>query len=160
DDLIERRIESGMRALEEQRARFANLEMAGPMSPILVSYLAQWVDIGFHGPELVRGLLERYPAGTRANLELREYVHLRLAEGILAMRQKQPEEAIGHFDLVLLLCEELGDRELLAITNFWVARGHRQKGEYDRALSYTVRARGVAAELGFTRLAAVTQVLE
>jgi tetratricopeptide (TPR) repeat protein len=160
EDLVHRRIGSGMGWLEAQRERFQQGDSADPVPPALVWYLAQWVDIGFGDPALVKALLDRFPIEMRAQLPLSDYVHLRMAEGMVAMLEEQPDGAIRHFELVLLLGEELNDRELLSIAYFWKARCHRQKGEYDRALSYSVTARTLAAELGHDRVAAVSKVLE
>jgi tetratricopeptide (TPR) repeat protein len=70
------------------------------------------------------------------------------------------ETAIGHFDFVLSLGEELDDRFLLAIVYFWKGRCLRRRGDYDEALIYTGKGRDLALALGHLRMAAVMQVLE
>jgi tetratricopeptide (TPR) repeat protein len=83
-----------------------------------------------------------------------------MAEGMAAMVEEAMEKAIGHFDFVLSLGEELDDRFLLAIVYFWKGRCLRRRGEYDEALIYTVKGKELALTLGHPRMAAVMQVLE
>jgi len=118
------------------------------------------VDIGFEGPQLIKRLLPRFPKDSRAALPLLDYLHLRMAEGLVAMVEEDFERAIGHFAFVESVEEEVRDREMLAISNFWIGRCLRSQGRYDDALSYTVKARELAQELGYGQMAAVMQVLE
>jgi tetratricopeptide (TPR) repeat protein len=83
-----------------------------------------------------------------------------MAEGMAAMVEEAMETAIGHFDFVLSLGEELDDRFLLAIVHFWKGRCLRRRGEYDEALIYTNKGRDLALGLEHLRMAAVMQVLE
>jgi len=76
------------------------------------------------------------------------------------MVEEAMEKAVGHFDFVLSLGDELDDRFLLAIVYFWKGRCLRRRGEYDEALIYTVKGKDLAGGLGYPRMAAVMQVLE
>ena len=60
------------------------------------------------------------------------------------MAEEAMETAIGHFDFVLSLGEELDDRFLLAIVYFWKGRCLRRRGDYDEALIYTCKGRDLA----------------
>ncbi|HZT32963.1 MAG TPA: hypothetical protein VFA33_23955 [Bryobacteraceae bacterium] len=160
DDLLQRRIGSGIAWLESRRDGLLAPRSEKPPPAALVGCLAQWVDTGFGDPSLVESLLERFPKDGRAGLPLADYVQLRMAEGMVAMLNGATGDAIRHFEVVLRLGEEIRDRDVLSITSFWKARCHRQKGEYDRALADTATARTLALELGHERVAAVTQVLE
>jgi tetratricopeptide (TPR) repeat protein len=118
------------------------------------------VDIGFEGPQLIKSLLPRFPKDSRAALPLLDYLHLRMAEGLVAMAEEDFDQAIRHFAFVESVEEEVRDREMLAISNFWIGRCLRSQGRYDDALSYTVKARELAQDLGYGQMAAVMQVLE
>src|SRR5262249_32180735 len=126
----------------------------------LLGYFAQWVDIGFGHPSRLRELLARFPKETRARLPLGEYVHLRMAEGMLAMNDEAVSEAVGHFDIVLALGGDLSDKQSLAVANFWKARCLRKVGEYHEALVFAMKASTLALELGYPKMAAVMHVLE
>ena len=89
-----------------------------------------------------------------------DYLHVRMAEGMVAMAEESKDEAIQHFDFVLGLEQETDDKELLAIANFWKGRCLRMKGEYDQALAFAVKGRALASELGHAPMAAVMRVLE
>jgi len=160
EDIAYRRLDSGMRCLESHRSLIESLDAKQKDAGVLLGYLAQWVDIGFEGPHLIQRLLERFPKECRAGLCLRDYLHVRLAEGLVAMTQEEFERAIAHFAFVESVEEEVRDREMLAISNFWIARCLRSQGRYDDAISYTERARGLAQDLGYDKMAAVMQVLE
>jgi tetratricopeptide (TPR) repeat protein len=160
EDIVYRRLESGMRCLEAHRSLIGSLAPTRKSAGVLLGYLAQWVDIGFEGPQLIKRLLPRFPKQSRAALSLLDYLHLRMAEGLVAMAEEDFEKAIGHFAFVEAVEEEVRDREMLAISNFWIGRCLRSQGRYDDALSYTVRARELAQELGYAKMAAVMQVLE
>ncbi|MBZ5592199.1 MAG: hypothetical protein LAP39_08180 [Acidobacteriia bacterium] len=160
EDLAFRRIDSGMRALEANRPALAGLDPAQPGAAILVGCVAQWVDIGFDGPELLRDLLGRFATQCRARLPLLDYLHLRMAEGLLAMVEEEIEQATRHFQFVQSVEEEIRDTQLLAISNFWIGRCLRKEGRYDDALSYTIKGKTLALERGYAKMAAIMQVLE
>jgi tetratricopeptide (TPR) repeat protein len=160
EDLAFRRIDSGMRSLEANRPLLAGLDPSQPSAAILVGCVAQWVDIGFAGPELLRDLLNRFPTQCRARLPLVDYLHLRMAEGLLAMVEEETEQAVHHFQFVQSVEEEIRDTQLLAISNFWIGRCLRKEGRYDDALSYTIKGKTLALERGYPVMAAVMQVLE
>src|SRR5205823_6581607 len=50
--------------------------------------------------------------------------------------------------------------ELLTVANFWRGRCLRMQGEYDQALTFAVKGREIASELGHNCMAAVMRVLE
>ena len=160
EDVAFRRVESGMRCLNEHRIVFEAFDPTARNGARFLGYLAKWVDIGYGEPELVRKLLASFPKSSRPKLTVTDYLHLRMAEGMLAMADEEPDEAIGHFDTVLAFEEEVEDKELPAIANFWKARCQRKKGEYDDALKYTVRGRDLALKLGYEPMAATMRVLE
>jgi tetratricopeptide (TPR) repeat protein len=159
-DIIERRIRSGMERLDE------NIRLVEAVSPStqggaeLVWRLAQWVDAGWRDIAIVQSAVGRFPKQARRRLSLHDYSALRMAEGMVAMSGENLDEAVGHFDAVLTLEPDLDDRELSAIANFWKARCQRKRGEYDAALSHTAVARTLATECGYERMAAVMRVLE
>ena len=159
-DIIKRRIRSGLDCLEEHLPFFEQLDPASGHTPQLIWRLAQWVDAGFRCPAIVETLVARLPKELRCGLPLRDYAAIRMAEGLLAMSHEDADEAIGHFDAVLNFERDLDDSELLAIANFWKARSQRKKGEYEGALAHAVKARDLALDCGFDRMAAVMRVLE
>jgi tetratricopeptide (TPR) repeat protein len=160
EDLASRRIGSGIEWLENHRFLLAALAPSQKNAAALLGYLAQWVDIGFDQPRLVRELLSRFPQTVRAALPLSDYVQIRMAEGLVAMSEESFESAIRHFETVLSFEAETQDQELIAIANFWIGRCQRKMGRYDNALKYTVKAKELALQLVFPKMAAVMQVLE
>ena len=160
DDLAARRINSGIDWLESHRPLLCALDPSQKNAAALLGYLAQWVDIGFDQPLLVKESLSRFPQGLRAALSLSDYLHIRMAEGLVAMSEEDFESAIPHFDTVLSFENEIQDKELVAITNFWIGRCQRRMGRYDSALKYTVKGKELALQLEYPKMAAVMQVLE
>jgi len=157
-----REIERGMARLRSHQDLIAKFDPDQENAARLLAHLAIWTDIGFNGPPL-RELLQRFEhfePGLRSQLTIADYICLRMTEGMAAMAEEAEESAIGHFDFVLSLAEELDDRFLLAIVYFWKGRCLRRRGDYDEALIYTGKGRDLALALGHLRMAAVMQVLE
>lgn len=155
-----RQVSKGTALLDAHPHLFASIDSEQKNAAAFVGYLAQWVDIGYREPDLLEAVLARFPKTGRSRLPLTDYVHLRMAEGLLALLRDEPEKALRHFEMVLSMQEEIEDRELTAIAHFWNARCHRKKGEYDEALKHTAVGRELAKALGFERMAAVMRVLE
>ena len=160
EDLVCRRVARGMARLEDHRPLLASFDPERKNAALFAGYLAQWVDVGFQRPSLVKGIVARFSRVARAHLPLHHYLYLRMAEGMVAMSEEAKEEALRHFDLVLSLEQETEDKELLSIANFWKGRCLRMKGEYDQALEFAVKGRDLALELGHQPMAAVMRVLE
>jgi tetratricopeptide (TPR) repeat protein len=156
-----REVEHGIANLQSSQPLIANLSPSQENSARLMAQLAIWIDIGFGGPSL-REVLKRFDSNpeVRSKLPVGDYICLRMAEGMAAMGEESMEAAIGHFDFVLGMSQELNDRFLLAIVHFWKARCLRRRGEYDEALIYTNKGKNIALALGHERMAAVMQVLE
>jgi tetratricopeptide (TPR) repeat protein len=157
-----REIERGIRCLRSHQSLIATLDPSQENAARLLAQVAIWTDIGFSGPPL-QELLQRFEhlqPGLRSQLSIADYICLRMAEGMAAMAEEAMETAIGHFDFVLSLQEELDDRFLLAIAYYWKGRCLRRRGEYDEALIYTGKGKELALGLEHPRMAAVMQVLE
>jgi tetratricopeptide (TPR) repeat protein len=160
DDLVCRRVEHGMANLDQASHLISALDPRHECAGRIIGLVAQWVDVGYQRPELVRFLIARFSKADRGRLPLQDYLYLRLAEGMLAMTDEAKDEAICHLNFVLSLEDQSDDKELLAVANFWKGRCLRMKGEYDAALAYAVKGRNLAHELGREPMAAVMRVLE
>jgi tetratricopeptide (TPR) repeat protein len=160
EDLVCRRVERGMAHLEDHRHLLTSFNPEKRNAGIFAGYLAQWVDLGFERPALVKTVVGSFSKTVRPRLPLYDYLHLRMAEGMLAMAEESKDQAIRHLDFVLGLEQETQDKELIAIANFWKGRCLRMKGEYDQALASAVKGRDLALELGHPLMAAIMRVLE
>ena len=160
EDLVCRRVRHGFMRLEEHRHLLTSFEPEKKNAALFAGYLAQWVDVGFQRPALVKEIVERFSRPVRARLPLHDFLHLRMAEGMVAMAEESTDDAIGHFDLVLSLEPDTDDQELLSIANFWKGRCLRMKGEYDQALAFAAKGRDLALKIGHLPMAAVMRVLE
>lgn len=158
--LVTRQVQNGAALLDANANLFDQLDPEQPNAAAFVGAVAQWVDVGYRGPELVETLLARFPREQRGHLSISGYVHLRMAEGLLALLRDLPDEAQQHFEQVLALQEETEDKVVISIAYCWNARCHRKKGEYDTALQHASAGSGLATTLGFPRMAAVIRVLE
>src|SRR5579871_3020083 len=149
DAVVLRRIESGIEWFQAHRQAILSLDPLQKNAAAFVGYFSQWVDIGYAEEGLVRELLNRFSKQARAALPLRDYIHLRLAEGMAASAEEETEDAIRHFDFIISLGEEVADKQLLALAHFWKGRCQRKLGEYQSALTHTVKGRELALELGY-----------
>ncbi len=160
DDLVMRRVSSGMKYLDENRKLLDSLDSSTPGAAACLATVARWVDMGYASAELVRTLLQRFPPERRHALPLHDYLQIRMAEGMVAMSDEDQDLAVRHFDFILAAGEESADRELIALAHFWKGRCRRYQAEYDEALDCTVRGREIAAEFGYPAMAAVMRTLE
>ena len=160
EHLVCRRVQQGMALLEEHRHLLDPFGAEKKNAGIFAGYIAQWVDLGFRRPVLVKHIVTLFSKAVRARMPLLDYLYLRMAEGMVAMSEESKLEAIHHFDFVLSLGTDTDDRELVAIANFWKGRCLRMKGEYDHALALAAKGREIALECGHAPMAAVSRVLE
>lgn len=160
-DLIqERQIGAGIALLEEHVGLFDSLEAMDPLAGWSAGTLAQWLDVGFEDNGLLTQMLARFSRVNRQQIPLAAYVHVRLAEAVLAMRQEDLNEALRHLDTALKITEDLGDSRSAAIATLWKARCLRKAGEYDQALEVTRRGFELASGNGLPYLAAVVRTIE
>src|SRR5689334_8578442 len=85
DDLGYRRIAEGLQTLERIRPE---VETLAGCSGVLTGLIAQWIDAGFERPDLLQCLVAKFPTASRPALPLLDYLHLRMAEGALAMSEE------------------------------------------------------------------------
>src|SRR6266576_7002587 len=81
-DLVRRHVDRGMARLEDYRQLLTSLDPEQKNAGRFAGYLAQWVDIGFQRPSLVKEIVARFTKPARAGLSLHDYMYLRLAEGL------------------------------------------------------------------------------
>jgi tetratricopeptide (TPR) repeat protein len=158
--LAQRRIDAGLKTLEQNRDFFAVIQPERPGTAVLLGYLAQWVDVGFASPSVIEAILRRFPLESRIQLPLIDYVNLRLAEGFLAMQREDFDCANHHLAFVASVEEEVRENELIAVSNFWTGRCLRKCGRYEEALAFTVKARDIAFALGYPKMAAIMRISE
>ena len=127
---------------------------------MLLGCLAQWVDAGFASPALVRDALLRFPRESRIHLPVLDYLHLRVAEALVAMSEEDFAAAVAHLQFVESIEEELRDHALLAVAAYWTGRCLRRLGRYDDALGFNIRGRDLAAAAGLPAMAAVMRINE
>jgi tetratricopeptide (TPR) repeat protein len=159
-DIANRRIEAGLRCLTTHQQILESIHLRQNNSVILLGYFAQWVDVGYPGRALLKQLLSAFSASCPESLTLLEYAHLRMADGLVAMSEEEFAKAIKNFNTVLTLENEISDKQMIAIANFWMGRCLRRQGRYEDALSFVAKGRDLAMQLKYPKMAAVMQVLE
>ena len=158
DNLGCRRIRAGIESLERLRPEIESLNPCQPHAGTFVGLIAQWVDAGFDSADLLARLLARFPAAVRAGMPLIDYLHVRMAEGVVAMSHEDFDSAIAHFRLVRGFEDEINDLELLGIAWFWTGRCLRRIGQYDEAHGCVVRGEELALSCGYLQMAAINQI--
>lgn len=158
--LTQRCIEQGLACLREQAALVEKLDPCQPNAARFVGHLAQWIDVGAFDSPTLKLLLQRFDTATRSGITVRDYLYIRMADGLLAMVEEEIDAAIRHFDFVLGLPDELADTQSRSIVFFWKARCLRRRGEYEKALIFANQGKESALALGFPKMAALSEVLE
>ncbi len=156
----DRRIGDGIALLEDKRAEFAGIRARDGHAGLALGCLAQWVDLGFEDAGALPTVLEQFDARVRQSLPLGEYIHVRMAEALVAMRAEEPSNALRHLDAAMALSAESGDRRNTLIATLWKARCLRKAGEYRQALDVTRTGKQLAADLALWPMKAVMQTLE
>jgi ATP/maltotriose-dependent transcriptional regulator MalT len=158
--LHERKIGAGISLLDANRSHLAGLKATDPQAGLAIGTLARWVDVGYDGGDLLSNLLARFPAEKRHSLPLSDYLHLRMAEAVAAMRRDDSPEALDHLRAVLVLEKDMADPRIAVIAGLWKARCLRKSGEYDQALEITRESMKLAAGQDLSLLAAILRTLE
>lgn len=158
--LEERRIGAGTALLEQHEDAFREITPEDPDAGVALGCLAQWVDVGFDDGALLQNLLARFPRAARHALPLADYVHLRMAEALVAMRAEDLSEALRHLDVALRISDDFEDPKIAAVAALWKARCLRKAGEYDQALEITRHGFQLASSMGSRYVAAVIRTLE
>jgi len=144
-DLGQRRIEDGLIRLEQYWSETGGFNASDPSAPALLCYISQWVDAGWRDIDLVKAGLTYYPPSVRANLMLKEYVHVLMAEGTVQVAEEEVEQALTTFRHVIALGPDIEDLQLVSLAHFWSSRCLRKAGSYDSALNHLSEARRLAA---------------
>jgi tetratricopeptide (TPR) repeat protein len=142
--LDDRRMSLGMAMLERAETEISRLDTSLPFAADLLLCIAQWVDAGYRDPQFLADLIKRFSPRPRESLTILDYLRLRMTEAFHAMSVERPDSAIDILRFVLEATEGLTNspvQELAVLANFWKGRAHRQKGDYDAALTHIVNAR-------------------
>ena len=152
-DLLEdRQIDAGIALLDRHRGEWS---LAGPDKCHIGSALgclARWVDVGYEDEALLKELLERFPANQRQPLPVGDYVELRMAEALVAMREENLTKASQHMGSDPTVQDHLGDL-------------YQKTGRLKLAAAHWERAinewnKTVSAEVDQDEVAKVTKKLE
>jgi len=161
NDAIEaRRVQEGIAMLGHLDCKGITVSALGAVRAPFLLCLAQWVDLGYESPQLVDDLLQQIPPEARAQMPLRDFLMVRMAEAFAAMAHEDTDRAIELLGFVLAAERELGSEHLSVLAHFWKGRAHRKKGEYQRASEDIVAARQLAQHLELKKLAAAIQIQE
>lgn len=160
EHIASRSIQLGMQLLNMHQLCIQSCSPERNNSAVVIGHLAQWVDLGFAEPGVIKNLLARFGVEVRAQLPVRDFVHLEMAEGFVAMCDQDNETAIRHFEIVLAVQSEIPDPTVITIANFWIARCYRRLSRYQDALRYAIKAREAAMASKHFKTVAVIQVLE
>ena len=144
-DLGRRRIGAGLTRLEQYWSKTGGFDASDPEAACLLCYIAQWVDAGWRDIDVVQNGLAAFPAGSRAALSIKQYVHVLMAEGAALVAEEEVDRALTAFEQVISLGSEANDPQLLSLAHFWSSRCLRKGGGYDSALGHLSEARRLAA---------------
>ena len=158
--LQDRQIGAGISLLESHRPQLEQMKAGEHNTGVALGTLAQWVDVGYEGGDLLSQLLARFPSDKRPSLALTDYLQLRLAEAAVAMRREDLPEALDHLRAVMVIEKDIGDSRIAVTAGLWKARCLRKSGEYEQALEVTQESMKLAEAEGLPHLAALLRTLE
>src|SRR6202048_480523 len=160
DDYASRRIESGTARLECYLAQTESFDSTQKNAAAFLGHLAQWVEMGFGNAALLKDMLCRFPKNSATTLPLCDYVHLRMARGLVHMADEEFDQAICCLEIALALENQVGFQDLVAICHYWIAKCLRRLYRFDDALRHIIKGQELALTLGQQKMVAVMRVLE
>jgi hypothetical protein len=159
-DADSRRIDAGTERVAGCAGILQSFKPAAKNATTFLTVLARWCDVGDGGVEPIEKLLATYDPAVRLQLSVSDYVRVRMAEGVVAMKREMLDRAIEDFEIVLKLADETSATDVVALSNYWIGRCYRKKGNYERALLHVRRGRELQMSCGHLQCAAAMRVLE
>src|ERR1700730_3950888 len=160
EDYAARRIESGTSRLECYLAKIESFDPTQKNAAPFLGHLAQWVEMGFASAALLKEMLCRFPKDSATTLPVFDYVHLRMAQGLVRMADEEFDQAICCFEIALALENQVGFQDLVAISHYWVGKCLRRVCRFDNALRHIIKGQELALKVGHEKMVAVMRVLE
>jgi tetratricopeptide (TPR) repeat protein len=133
DCLRKRSIAEGIKLLNRAEAAWGALELEDRHGAEVLLMLAQWVDVGYRDPQLLRERLDRLTSAQREQMGVAAYVRVRMTEAFYALSTNDAEGTIRILGGLLQMEDVFQDVELKALANLWKARAHRKKADYEAA---------------------------
>ena len=145
--LRRRSITAGIELLEQHEPQWHDPGNEITRSPNFLLILAQWIDVGFRDPSVLRHMLDRLSPDQRLQLRVVDYVCLSMTEAFYAMSTDSTDSCIRTLETMLRLDSELLNPELATLAHLWKARAHRKKADYVNALEHINAAHELANKL-------------
>jgi len=96
-----RRVEEGFALLSRVDCMLAATHCPGNVQAPFLLCLAQWVDLGYESPQFIDDLLQHLSPESRAQMPLRDFLMVRMAEAFAAMAHEDTDRAIELLGFVL-----------------------------------------------------------
>jgi tetratricopeptide (TPR) repeat protein len=143
DCLRRRSIAEGIKLLDQAEPVWEALEPSDKHGSEVLLMLAQWVDVGYRDPQLIRRRLDQLTGFAREELSMFAYVRVRMTEAFYALSTNDAAGAVQILDGLLRLEDVFLDGDLRAFANLWKGRAHRKKADYVKAHEHL----GIALEI-------------
>jgi tetratricopeptide (TPR) repeat protein len=157
--LRSRQVGKGLALLDDTESLWATLDLPSRSNSDFLLTLAQWVDVGYRDALFLRRMLDLLSDEARLQLNVVDYVRLRLAEAFYMLAVDRTSEAIQTLETILRLDQDLLDPEMKLLAHFWKARAHRKHADYQKASKDILASLEVASLLPESEiLRAVLQV--
>ena len=159
DCLRRRSIAEGIKLLNRAEPAWKSLDLNDRHGAEVLLMLAQWVDVGYREPQLLRERLDRLTAAQREQMSVAAYVRVRMTEAFYALSTNDADGAIRILGGLLQMEDVFQDAELKALANLWKARAHRKKADYDMARDHLLAALTIAHSMpGSEALVAIIKI--
>jgi len=107
DCLRKRSIAEGIKLLNRAEAAWGALELEDRHGAEVLLMLAQWVDVGYRDPQLLRERLDRLTSAQREQMGVAAYVRVRMTEAFYALSTNDAEGTIRILGGLLQMAGEL-----------------------------------------------------
>ena len=153
-----RSISAGIELLDQIEPHWPLQGRSRHVAPEFLLSIAQWIDVGYREPAILRSMLDTLTMEDRLELRVGDYLRVQLAEAFYALTSGQVDSCILSLENILRLDSELLNSELATLAHLWKARAHRKKADYVNAAEHINAAHELATKV--PESSAVTAIIQ
>jgi tetratricopeptide (TPR) repeat protein len=126
----------------------------------LLVYFGLGADFNPEYLHALQRIVSGFDDADRGSLRLHELACLGVAKGLIAFFRRNYDVALSHLDEAERDVSRTGDRELMVITGYYIARCHWRLHDYERAIQFAAKAREQEEGTDGSKRGALIQLLE
>lgn len=152
-------VDDALGILDGLRDKISQLSIAQEHFARLVGYFAWAIDFSSSYLSVVENALSRYEHSSEASMSILDLARLDMARGLVAFHHERYRTARGHLDRAIPLARRAKDMELIAVSQYYMARCFWRETNYASALDCARDALKNEKRIRASKRAAVIELL-